>query len=729
MKFKLVFSSFFLFTIAINSGISRKFLASSYKTTSNTQTQAIQNAINAATLSGDTVIIDKLLSPWVVRSILIQNKSNITILVQSGTIVRAASGFTYYESLFNFRTSTNINFIGYGAILEHDRTLYTDSSEFRHNINIGGSNGLRIFGFILRNSGGDGVNVSPWNTTGTNDAGIAARNIHIKDCIIDGNKRQGISITHADSVLIEYCQIENTNGLPPSAGIDIEPFREIHYTKNITIRHCNIKNNQGYGLMFVFGESSRQDNVNIKVSDVILESNSRGGILITDGYYGQEAIGGLDTTLANGNIFFERVWIKNTAALALYSRKANNLFLTQFKDCIFENNNNNTANPTHFGRVENSAFIGSSANAIRMGQLHLDSYLYPNTEVGNNTLATNLRYGGYTFSKCIMIDDENRGFITSYGAQVSSGVNYSQKMYDVTGDFLYINTGTTTNTGLYNNSPTTMVNVNVTRNMQTAYPVSTIAISSANLDAQENSSNHANFQVTRTSTNTSYPLPFAYEDSSQALQVREYRLFPKFGVIAADSLSFKEELIARDDTVAESNESVRINLKPQTLYYSITGVNLAPLFICSNPVCTPNVLSVNSPSINLCPGANTTLTVSGCTNGQVYWTLNNAIVGTGNSFTAQSTALGTYKAICSTSSSINAVVGVVPNTQTITAAIPSGSASRRALVGITATNKIGTINITPTANTTYRAGNSILLNPGFEVFTNSIFRAEIGACQ
>ena len=56
--------------------------------------------------------------------------------------------------------------------------------------------------------------------------------------------------------------------------------------------------------------------------------------------------------------------------------------------------------------------------------------------------------------------------------------------------------------------------------------------------------------------------------------------------------------------------------------------------------------------------------------------------------------------------------------------VSSGTSTKQATQSITATNKISS-----PANTIYKAGNSILLNAGFQATSSSVFKAEIGGCN
>ena len=69
-------------------------------------------------------------------------------------------------------------------------------------------------------------------------------------------------------------------------------------------------------------------------------------------------------------------------------------------------------------------------------------------------------------------------------------------------------------------------------------------------------------------------------------------------------------------------------------------------------------------------------------------------------------------------------VTVIPQTNSITSNISTGTSILQAAQTINASNKI----ISP-AKVTYKAGNSISLNTGFEAQTGSVFVAQIQGCN
>ncbi len=144
---------------------------------------------------------------------------------------------------------------------------------------------------------------------------------------------------------------------------------------------------------------------------------------------------------------------------------------------------------------------------------------------------------------------------------------------------------------------------------------------------------------------------------------------------------------------------------------------------------SPTLVGVSSTAI--CSGTSVTLTAT-CSAGTLTWynqLTGGVALGTGTGFVQNPTINTTYYAECangeckSTRIATN-LVQVNPTTQTINTNISSGTSTVVATQTITATNKI----IAP-ANVTYRAGQSVSLNAGFQANANSVFKAEIGGCN
>jgi hypothetical protein len=143
----------------------------------------------------------------------------------------------------------------------------------------------------------------------------------------------------------------------------------------------------------------------------------------------------------------------------------------------------------------------------------------------------------------------------------------------------------------------------------------------------------------------------------------------------------------------------------------------------------PTSVSVNN--TNVCTGSSVSLSAT-CATGAVTWyntSTGGTALGTGTGFSQTPTANTTYYAACENSSCkstrvATSQVTIVQTTAIITTDITSGTSILQAAQTITASNKI----ISP-ANVTYKAGNSISLNTGFEAQNGSVFFAQIQGCN
>lgn len=83
----------------------------------------------------------------------------------------------------------------------------------------------------LTDGWGDGVYV------GT-DAGEGCKNVSIDNCIIDYNRRNGVSVIECDGFRLRNSLITNTDGTNPRAGIDFEPNEVDQMVVNCLVENC-----------------------------------------------------------------------------------------------------------------------------------------------------------------------------------------------------------------------------------------------------------------------------------------------------------------------------------------------------------------------------------------------------------------------------------------------------------------------------------------------------------
>ncbi|WP_158561230.1 ELWxxDGT repeat protein [Emticicia sp. C21] len=129
----------------------------------------------------------------------------------------------------------------------------------------------------------------------------------------------------------------------------------------------------------------------------------------------------------------------------------------------------------------------------------------------------------------------------------------------------------------------------------------------------------------------------------------------------------------------------------------------------------------------ICPGGSTTLSASGCS-GVVTWFFGNSSQ-TGTSISVSPSTTTTYIAQCSTGGASSVDVSIASQTVVINTNIITGFNLIKALNTIESAKKIGDPNYSPSANVSFQAGQTIVLKPGFVAEKNSVFKAEIKACN
>lgn len=69
------------------------------------------------------------------------------------------------------------------------------------------------------------------------------RNITVRNCFFNNNRRNNISIVHGKNVVIESCYIGHANGTAPQLGIDVEPNTEYQHA-DVYVKNCTFENNR-----------------------------------------------------------------------------------------------------------------------------------------------------------------------------------------------------------------------------------------------------------------------------------------------------------------------------------------------------------------------------------------------------------------------------------------------------------------------------------------------------
>jgi len=128
-----------------------------------------------------------------------------------------------------------------GGTLKGDRQKHkcTDG-EWGMGIHVGsGCTKITLQGVQSREMWGDGFYIG---------GKVVPREVTIRDCIADFNRRQGLSIVTGDQITIVGNLFSNTRGTRPENGIDIEPDRDGPGVGNVLIESNRFINNGQVGV-------------------------------------------------------------------------------------------------------------------------------------------------------------------------------------------------------------------------------------------------------------------------------------------------------------------------------------------------------------------------------------------------------------------------------------------------------------------------------------------------
>ena len=146
---------------------------------------------------------------------------------------------------------SNIEIKGLNSELYFDKPEQTQQACVKI---VNGTN-INVYGLRLKKAGGDGITIS-----GSNNETISS-NVIIDNCIIDNNRRNGISaIGGIKGCTIKNCTITNTSGTNPQYAIDLESWQDGVYNEDIFIDKCTFTGNRGAIDIMPFNKNIRITN-------------------------------------------------------------------------------------------------------------------------------------------------------------------------------------------------------------------------------------------------------------------------------------------------------------------------------------------------------------------------------------------------------------------------------------------------------------------------------------
>lgn len=160
-------------------------------------------------------------------------------LVIDGNLRLAPNGFKSCDIVRVVGNKVKIH--GKGSIVG-DRYKHTgQEGEWGMGIRLDGSRNVTINGLTIADCWGDCIYI-----------GGDSKNIEIANCLLRGSRRQGISITKADSIIVRNCRIADISGTNPQYAIDIEPNKRCT-VDNVLIRNVTVTGCEG-GIRAIIGK-------------------------------------------------------------------------------------------------------------------------------------------------------------------------------------------------------------------------------------------------------------------------------------------------------------------------------------------------------------------------------------------------------------------------------------------------------------------------------------------
>jgi hypothetical protein len=165
---------------------------------------------------------------------------NTVLLLDRGVTLRDSGHLGPSDRLINI-FQDNVLIRGPGARIIANRQDYT-TGEQRHGVIIYGASNVVIDGVESSGHGGDGFYIG-------SPAGKAPpQNIVLSHCLASNNRRQGLSITSGNEVIVADCTFQYTQGTAPQFGIDVEPNTPQGALEHIVLLRPTTRGNHSGGI-------------------------------------------------------------------------------------------------------------------------------------------------------------------------------------------------------------------------------------------------------------------------------------------------------------------------------------------------------------------------------------------------------------------------------------------------------------------------------------------------
>jgi parallel beta-helix repeat protein len=235
------------------------------------QTQLIQKMLDTSRAGQTVCIAAGTYRVDATKSLLPKNGTRLVLSSQA--VLKALPNNQGNSAVIKIVDGSDIEIMG-GTIEGERHEHLGTSGEWGMGIQIMGSKNIRISNMKITNCWGDGIYIG----RSANVKAPFAKNIHIDQIVADGNRRQGISVIAGVNITIENSVFQNTNGISPAAGIDLEPNAPDELLYNVKIRNIRTAKNS-YGVMIYLQNHNMNSQSHIVV-DGHVDEKSKVGLLV-----------------------------------------------------------------------------------------------------------------------------------------------------------------------------------------------------------------------------------------------------------------------------------------------------------------------------------------------------------------------------------------------------------------------------------------------------------------
>jgi hypothetical protein len=335
--------------------------------------------------------------------------SNQSVALSENAVLKAIPTTTEKNAVILISGVSNVGLSGGTIIGERDGHIGT-TGEWGMGIRVEkGSSAVSIENMTIKDCWGDGIYLG--DTPAVSD-------VVVDNVIADNNRRQGLSITNANNVIISNSVFKNTNGTNPQAGIDLEPNTD-QVIEDIQMINIENYGNVGPGLLFS-GTKGTVQRVTVTGSDFSNNTANMGIRILAanDLAFDRSTVSGnrsgIEIIKDAYNLTFTNMLITENLLQGVELVTTNQVTGVEnviFEDSVISNNSQSSPSSCMGARVINKDTTGYIKNVQFNNIQFIDDQTTPTQRYGVSIGTTNDISGVEVNSNCIF-SGNTRGDIT-----------------------------------------------------------------------------------------------------------------------------------------------------------------------------------------------------------------------------------------------------------------------------------------------------------------------------